>query len=256
MALTRKTKRTILAGVGLLVGGLVIALLVWIRLPRPHRHGAIRRPALDVAGAGCTPSRWSCTPVSRSARTRWSRSCKRLGYRRTDQAEEPGSYRSPRHAPRSGQSPLSVLGRAAGAAADIDRHAAATSIECMRNAPRRGRADLPPRSAADRQHLSDPRRRSRRRDAGRGAPRCCPRRSKVVEDRKFDSHQRRGLRSAIVARRVGSTLRAGTDRAGRLDAHATAGEKLLPRQSAHARPQARGSDDGHGCSKCTSTSRT
>jgi penicillin-binding protein 1B len=30
MALTRKTKRTILAGAGLVMGGLVIALLVWI----------------------------------------------------------------------------------------------------------------------------------------------------------------------------------------------------------------------------------
>jgi penicillin-binding protein 1B len=91
MALTRKTKRTILAGVGLVAGGLVIALLVWIvyldRIITAQFEG--RRWTL--------PAQVYAEPLELYAGQSFGadtleQELKRLGYRRAEQAEEPGSY--------------------------------------------------------------------------------------------------------------------------------------------------------------------
>jgi penicillin-binding protein 1B len=91
MALTRKTKRTILAAFGLVVGGLVIALLVWIvyldRIVTAQFEG--RRWTL--------PAQVYAEPLELYAGQLFGadtleQELKRLGYRRADQAQEPGSY--------------------------------------------------------------------------------------------------------------------------------------------------------------------
>jgi penicillin-binding protein 1B len=91
MTLTRNTKRTILAGVGLVVGGLVIALLVWIvyldRIITAQFEG--RRWTL--------PAQVYAEPLELYAGQSFGadtleQELKRLGYRRADKAEEPGSY--------------------------------------------------------------------------------------------------------------------------------------------------------------------
>jgi penicillin-binding protein 1B len=91
MTLTRKTKRTILAGVGLIVGGLVIALLGWIiyldRIITAQFEG--RRWTL--------PAQVYAEPLELYAGQSFGadtleQELKRLGYRRADKAEEPGSY--------------------------------------------------------------------------------------------------------------------------------------------------------------------
>jgi penicillin-binding protein 1B len=91
MALSRKTKRTILAGTALVVGSLVIALLVWtIYLDR-------------VITAQFEGRRWTlpaqvyAEPLELYAGQSFGadtleQELKRLGYRRVDQAEQPGSY--------------------------------------------------------------------------------------------------------------------------------------------------------------------
>ena len=91
MALTRNTKRTILAGVGLVVGGFVIALLIWIvyldRIVTAQFEG--RRWTL--------PAQVFAEPLELYAGQSFGadtleQELKRLGYRRADQAEQPGSY--------------------------------------------------------------------------------------------------------------------------------------------------------------------
>jgi penicillin-binding protein 1B len=91
MALTRKTKHTILAGAGLVVGGLVLALLVWIvyldRIITAQFEG--RRWTL--------PAQVYAEPLELYAGQTFGadtleQELKRLGYRRADQAETPGSY--------------------------------------------------------------------------------------------------------------------------------------------------------------------
>ena len=91
MALTRKTKRTILAGGGLVLGGLVIALLVWIiyldRIITAQFEG--RRWTL--------PAQVFAEPLELYAGQSFGadtleQELKRLGYRRVDKAEAPGSY--------------------------------------------------------------------------------------------------------------------------------------------------------------------
>jgi len=91
MALTRNSKRTILAGFGLVAGGLVIALLVWIvyldRIITAQFEG--RRWTL--------PAQVFAEPLELYAGQSFGgdtleQELKRLGYRRVDKAEEPGSY--------------------------------------------------------------------------------------------------------------------------------------------------------------------
>ena len=91
MALTRKTKRTILAGVGLVMGGLLIALLAWIvyldRIITAQFEG--RRWTL--------PAQVFAEPLELYAGQSFGadtleQELKRLGYRRADKAEAPGSY--------------------------------------------------------------------------------------------------------------------------------------------------------------------
>src|SRR5512138_134167 len=91
MSLSRKTKRTILAGVGLVVGAVVIGLLVWIvyldRIITAQFEG--RRWTL--------PAQVYAEPLELYAGESFGadmleQELKRLGYRRADQAEEPGSY--------------------------------------------------------------------------------------------------------------------------------------------------------------------
>ena len=91
VSLSRKTKRTILAGSLLVVGGLVIALLVWIvyldRIITAQFEG--RRWTL--------PAQVYAEPLELYAGQSFGadtleQELKRLGYRRVDRAEEPGSY--------------------------------------------------------------------------------------------------------------------------------------------------------------------
>ncbi len=91
LSLSRKTKRTILAGSLLLVGGLVIALLVWIvyldRIITAQFEG--RRWTL--------PAQVYAEPLELYAGQSFGadtleQELKRLGYRRVDRAEQPGSY--------------------------------------------------------------------------------------------------------------------------------------------------------------------
>jgi penicillin-binding protein 1B len=91
MALTPKTKRTILAGGGLVLGGLVIVLLVWIvyldRIITAQFEG--RRWTL--------PAQVFAEPLELYAGQSFGadtleQELKRLGYRRVDKAEAPGSY--------------------------------------------------------------------------------------------------------------------------------------------------------------------
>jgi penicillin-binding protein 1B len=91
MSLSSKTKRTILAGSLLVVGALVIALLIWIiyldRIITAQFEG--RRWTL--------PAQVYAEPLELYAGESFGadtleQELKRLGYRRTDQAEQPGSY--------------------------------------------------------------------------------------------------------------------------------------------------------------------
>ena len=91
MSLTRKTKRTILAGSLLVVGVLAIALLVWIiyldRIITAQFEG--RRWTL--------PAQVFAEPLELYAGQSFGadtleQELKRLGYRRVDKAEQPGSY--------------------------------------------------------------------------------------------------------------------------------------------------------------------
>jgi penicillin-binding protein 1B len=91
LSLSRKTKRTILAGSLLIVGGLVIALLVWTvyldRIITAQFEG--RRWTL--------PAQVYAEPLELYAGQSFGadtleQELKRLGYRRVDQAEQPGSY--------------------------------------------------------------------------------------------------------------------------------------------------------------------
>jgi penicillin-binding protein 1B len=91
MALSRKTKRTILAGTLLVVGSLVIALLVWTiyldRIITAQFEG--RRWTL--------PAQVYAEPLELYAGQSFGadileQELKRLGYRRVDEAEQPGSY--------------------------------------------------------------------------------------------------------------------------------------------------------------------
>jgi penicillin-binding protein 1B len=91
MALTPKTKRAILAGGGLVLGGLVIVLLVWIvyldRIITAQFEG--RRWTL--------PAQVFAEPLELYAGQSFGadtleQELKRLGYRRVDKAEAPGSY--------------------------------------------------------------------------------------------------------------------------------------------------------------------
>src|SRR5687767_13565670 len=91
MSLSRKTKRTILAGSLLVVGVLAIALLVWIiyldRIVTAQFEG--RRWTL--------PAQVFAEPLELYAGQSFGadtleQELKRLGYRRVDKAEEPGSY--------------------------------------------------------------------------------------------------------------------------------------------------------------------
>lgn len=91
MALSRKTKRTILAGTALVLGSLVIALLVWTiyldRIITAQFEG--RRWTL--------PAQVYAEPLELYAGQSFGadtleQELKRLGYRRVDAAEQPGSY--------------------------------------------------------------------------------------------------------------------------------------------------------------------
>jgi penicillin-binding protein 1B len=91
MALSRKTKRTILAGTALVLGSLVIALLVWTiyldRIITAQFEG--RRWTL--------PAQVYAEPLELYAGVSFGadtleQELKRLGYRRVDTAEQPGSY--------------------------------------------------------------------------------------------------------------------------------------------------------------------
>jgi penicillin-binding protein 1B len=91
MSLSRKTKRTILAGSLLVVGSLIIALLVWTiyldRIITAQFEG--RRWTL--------PAQVFAEPLELYAGQSFGadtleQELKRLGYRRVDQAEQPGSY--------------------------------------------------------------------------------------------------------------------------------------------------------------------
>jgi penicillin-binding protein 1B len=91
MTLSRKTKRTILAGSLLVIGGLIIALLVWVlyldRIITAQFEG--RRWTL--------PAQVYAEPLELYAGQSFGadtleQELKRLGYRRVEQAEQPGSY--------------------------------------------------------------------------------------------------------------------------------------------------------------------
>jgi penicillin-binding protein 1B len=91
MTLSRKTKRTILAGSLLVLGGLIIALLVWViyldRIITAQFEG--RRWTL--------PAQVYAEPLELYAGQAFGadtleQELKRLGYRRVDQAEQSGSY--------------------------------------------------------------------------------------------------------------------------------------------------------------------
>ena len=91
LTLSRKTKRTILAGSLLVVGVLAIALLIWIvyldRIITAQFEG--RRWTL--------PAQVFAEPLELYAGLSFGaetleQELKRLGYRRVDTAEEPGSY--------------------------------------------------------------------------------------------------------------------------------------------------------------------
>lgn len=91
MALSRKTKRTILAGTALVLGSLVIALLVWTiyldRIITAQFEG--RRWTL--------PAQVYAEPLELYAGQSFGadtleQELKRLGYRRVDEAEQPSSY--------------------------------------------------------------------------------------------------------------------------------------------------------------------
>ncbi len=239
MTLSRKTKRQVLAGGLLVVGALVIALLIWIvyldRIITAQFEG--RRWTL--------PAQVYAEPLELYAGQSFGadaleQELRRLGYRRIDKAEEPGSYS------RRGNR-IDLVNRRF-QFWDALQEPQLLSIDGTRQLDRqhaqrsqRGSADLPPRPAADRQHLSDPRRGSRRGHAGAGLPAAAGG-AQGGRGSQVRLAQRRGLRRDR-ARRVGEPARRA-DRAGRLDAHAAAGQELLPRQPPHARAQAGGSDDG------------
>src|ERR1044072_9937001 len=114
MTLSRKTKRTILAASLLVVGGLIIALLVWTiyldRIITAQFEG--RRWTL--------PAQVYAEPLELYAGQSFGadtleQELKRLGYRRVDKAEQPGSY-SRRGSPiRAVNLPLPLCGARGGA---------------------------------------------------------------------------------------------------------------------------------------------
>jgi penicillin-binding protein 1B len=204
MALTRKTKRTILAGAGLVMGGLVIALLVWIvyldRIITAQFEG--RRWTL--------PAQVYAEPLELYAGQSFGadtleQELKRLGYRRADQAEEPGSYS------RRGTR-IDLVNRrfqfwdALQEPQLISIATRGNSIDSMRN----GRnEDVPifrldplligsifPIHGEDRVVVTP----------GEVSP-LLPAALKVVEDRKFDSHS--GVDFGAIARAAWVNLRAG-----------------------------------------------
>ena len=74
--------RLSIAGASLVAGLALTSRAV----PRPHRHQAVRGPALDAAGAGVSPRRWSCTPGAPAPLPDLEQELQRLQYRRADHA--------------------------------------------------------------------------------------------------------------------------------------------------------------------------
>jgi penicillin-binding protein 1B len=204
MALSRKTKRTILAVTGLVVGSLVIALLVWTlyldRIITAQFEG--RRWTL--------PAQVYAEPLELYAGQSFGadtleQELKRLGYRRVDAAEQPGSYS------RRG-SRIDLVNRrfqfwdALQEPQLLTVIARGNTIESMRN----GRSeDVPifrldplligsifPIHGEDRVVVTP----------DQVSP-LLPAALKVVEDRKFDSHN--GVDFGAIARAAWVNLRAG-----------------------------------------------
>ena len=204
MTLSRKTKRTILAGSLLVLGALVIALLVWIiyldRIVTAQFEG--RRWTL--------PAQVYAEPLELYAGESFGadtleQELKRLGYRRVDAAEQPGSYS------RRG-SRIDLVNRrfqfwdALQEPQLLTVIARGNSIESMRN----GRnEDVPifrldplligsifPIHGEDRVVVTP----------DQVSP-LLPAALKVVEDRKFDSHN--GVDFGAIARAAWVNLRAG-----------------------------------------------
>jgi penicillin-binding protein 1B len=204
MTLSRKTKRTILAGSLLVLGALVIALLVWIiyldRIVTAQFEG--RRWTL--------PAQVYAEPLELYAGESFGadtleQELKRLGYRRVDAAEQPGSYS------RRG-SRIDLVNRrfqfwdALQEPQLLTVIARGNSIESMRN----GRnEDVPifrldplligsifPIHGEDRVVVTP----------DQVSP-LLPAALKVVEDRKFDSHN--GVDFSAIARAAWVNLRAG-----------------------------------------------
>src|SRR3954464_9063166 len=92
MALTRKTKRTILAGFGLVLGALVIALLVWI----VYLDGIVTK---QFEGRRWTlPAQVYAEPLELYVGQTFGadtleQELRRLGYQQVDDAKRAGSYR-------------------------------------------------------------------------------------------------------------------------------------------------------------------
>ena len=204
MALTRKTKRTILAGVGLVMGGLLIALLAWIvyldRIITAQFEG--RRWTL--------PAQVFAEPLELYAGQSFGadtleQELKRLGYRRADKAEAPGSY-SRRGAHVDLVNRRFQFWDALQEPQLISIDTRGNSIESMRN----GRnEDVPifrldplligsifPIHGEDRVVVTP----------AEVSP-LLPAALKVVEDRKFDSHS--GVDFGAIARAAWVNLRAG-----------------------------------------------
>ena len=204
MALSRKTKRTILAGTALVLGSLVIALLVWTiyldRIITAQFEG--RRWTL--------PAQVYAEPLELYAGQSFGadtleQELKRLGYRRVDEAEQPGSYS------RRG-SRIDLVNRrfqfwdALQEPQLLTVIARGNTIESMRN----GRSeDVPifrldplligsifPIHGEDRVVVTP----------DQVSP-LLPAALKVVEDRKFDSHN--GVDFGAIARAAWVNLRAG-----------------------------------------------
>ena len=128
----------------------------------------------------------------------------------------------------------------------------ASDLDAGRTRGRR-RPGVPARSVADRQHLSDSRRRSHHRVAGPGAPAVA---------RSTEGRRRPQVRLTPRRQPAGDPARVvrqrprGSGRAGRQHADAAAREELLPRQPPHAPAQGRGSRSWPSFSNRDSRRRT